>query len=102
MKVIINADDLGISSEVNAATFELMSQGRVTSATLMANGSAVEAAARCTKDFRHCSFGVHLNVDEFRPLTTHPGLQPILDADRRLVGNALRQVRIRAPLREAI
>ena len=102
MKVIINADDLGISPEVNAAIFGLMAQGRVTSATLMANGPAVEEAAKSSKDFPRCSFGVHLNIDEFRPLTTHPGLQPILDGDGCLAGNALRQVRITAPLREAV
>jgi predicted glycoside hydrolase/deacetylase ChbG (UPF0249 family) len=71
-RVIINADDLGISEAVNDAVFDLMAQGRVTSATVMANGPAFRHAAARIKHFPSCSFGAHLNLTEFRPLT--PGL----------------------------
>ncbi len=36
MKIIVNADDLGASAEVNEAIFGMMGRGRVTSATIMA------------------------------------------------------------------
>ena len=48
--VIVNADDLGMSQEVNDATFELMSKGRISSATIMANAPATREAARCVSD----------------------------------------------------
>jgi len=37
VQAIVNADDLGMSREVNAAIFDLMARGRVTSASLIAN-----------------------------------------------------------------
>lgn len=72
-RVIINADDLGISEAVNDAIFDLMDQGRVTSATVMANGPAFRHAASKIKHFPRCSFGAHLNLTQFAPVTTGLG-----------------------------
>lgn len=69
MRIIINADDLGISREVNQAILDLISTGRVTSATLLANGPAIVDAVRWVGKWRRCSFGAHLNLTEFTPLT---------------------------------
>src|SRR5437773_603222 len=102
MKIIVNADDLGINPQVNAAVFDLMSRGRITSATVLANGAAVKEAAREIPKHPNCSFGAHLNVSEFRPLTTDEGLRPILGEDGCFAGNALRQARITAALRGAM
>ena len=38
LNIVINADDLGISCEVNGAIFDLIEQGIVTSSTAVANG----------------------------------------------------------------
>jgi predicted glycoside hydrolase/deacetylase ChbG (UPF0249 family) len=70
----VNADDLGYDAGVTDATFEMMARGRVTSATVMANGAAVDAAARRLRDFPACSFGAHLALTEFAPLTRSPHL----------------------------
>jgi predicted glycoside hydrolase/deacetylase ChbG (UPF0249 family) len=78
MRVIVNADDLGLSREVNEATFELMSRGVVTSGTVMANGPFVLDAVETSKRFPGCSFGAHLNLTEFRPLCRREGLREIL------------------------
>ena len=43
--IIVNADDLGMSAAVNEATFDLMSRGRISSATLLANAPAAREAA---------------------------------------------------------
>jgi chitin disaccharide deacetylase len=102
MKIIINADDLGIHRDVNDAIFSLMGERRITSATLLANGAEVEDAARRLDRFPHCSFGAHLNLSEFRPLTTGAGLKPILRADGCFAGNRLREIRITGALREAV
>ena len=77
--VIVNADDLGMSREINAAAFELMSKGRVSSATLLANAPAISQAARHASQFPTCSFGVHLNLTQFEPLTGGPGARLLVN-----------------------
>lgn len=72
-RLIVNADDLGYSQEVNAQIFRGIDSGHVTSATLLMNAPAVEAALRELRHYPQASFGVHLNVTEFPPLTRHPG-----------------------------
>jgi chitin disaccharide deacetylase len=78
MRVIVNADDLGLSREVNEATFELMSRGVVTSGSVIANAPFVLDAVETSRRFPGCSFGVHLNLTEFRPLCRREGLRQIL------------------------
>jgi predicted glycoside hydrolase/deacetylase ChbG (UPF0249 family) len=72
LHVIVNADDLGMSQDVNAAIFALMAQGRLRSATVLANGPAFEAAIQQARSFPTCSFGVHLNLTQFKPLSNGP------------------------------
>jgi len=43
--IIVNADDLGMSAAVNEATCDLISKGRVSSATLLANAPATRRGA---------------------------------------------------------
>lgn len=74
MKIIINADDLGISREVNEAIFDLMADNCVTSATLLANAPDIRNAVQLIGRFSSCSFGVHLNISEFAPLSREGGL----------------------------
>jgi predicted glycoside hydrolase/deacetylase ChbG (UPF0249 family) len=102
MKVIVNADDLGISPAVNDAIFHLIAMGRVTSATLLANGAALTDAAKRSKSFPACSFGVHLNASEWQPLTHDTDLRPILDDSGCFAGNRLREVKITGALRAAL
>jgi predicted glycoside hydrolase/deacetylase ChbG (UPF0249 family) len=88
MRIIINCDDLGASLDVNDRIFELMEQRRVTSATLMMNGPALEDAVQRIGRFRECSFGVHLNLTEFSPLTGQKGLAPLVDDNGDFNGTA--------------
>lgn len=81
MRIIVNADDLGMSPQVNAAVFELMSRGVVSSATLIANAPAVREAAAMLTRFPRCSFGAHLNLTQYAPLSRGS------DADRLVDGN---------------
>jgi len=77
--LIVNADDFGMSPEVNEAIFALISRQIVTSATIMVNAPAFEPAVAKINRHPQCSFGIHLNVTEFRPLTTHPAFKGFLD-----------------------
>ena len=58
--LIINADDLGMSSEFNQAICSLMTQGIVSSTSLMANGMAYEEAIRDIRELDLNDIGVHL------------------------------------------
>lgn len=78
MRLIINADDLGVSEEVNDAILSLMAKGMVTSATALANGPALDSALRGARSLPLCSFGVHLNLTQFCPLTKSDGLNAFL------------------------
>jgi chitin disaccharide deacetylase len=80
MLLIVNADDLGASEANNDETFALMESGLVTSATLMANGPAFEDAVKHSRRFPNCSFGVHLNLTSFAPLSRSHNLAPALRA----------------------
>jgi len=102
MRLIINADDLGINKEVNDAIFGFMLREIVTSATIIANAPQALEALEISRKFSGCSFGVHLNLTEFKPLTDNPDLAPLLTADGEFSGKSERDVQMTSALREAI
>jgi len=77
--IIINADDLGLDPEVNDAIFELMGRRVISSATMMANAPALRDATARASRFPYCSFGAHLNLTQFEPLTGGSGAQRLVD-----------------------
>jgi predicted glycoside hydrolase/deacetylase ChbG (UPF0249 family) len=83
VRVIVHADDLGMNQAANDATFAMMAAGKVTSATVMAGGDALEDAVERLVDFPNCSFGAHLALTEYGPLSQEPGLVFLLGADKR-------------------
>ena len=101
LRCIVNADDLGVSKEVNSAIFAMMERGRVTSATILANGDAFADAAARVHEFPHCSFGVHLNATEFKPVHSDYGLQPLLNSQGFFNG-MFREVKLSAKLLTAL
>ncbi len=88
-RVVINADDFGYSAIVNQAIEEALRRGRITSATLMANGPAVQEALSISREFPAASFGIHLNLTEFQPLSRGEGLRKVglLGEDGSFLGN---------------
>jgi predicted glycoside hydrolase/deacetylase ChbG (UPF0249 family) len=104
MRIIVNADDLGLSDAVNVAIFQGMQRGTITSATMLANGAAVESAARQLHLYPNCSFGVHLNLTEFCPVCpgSHADLASILDKNGCFNGNSIREVEVTRPMVKAI
>jgi predicted glycoside hydrolase/deacetylase ChbG (UPF0249 family) len=69
LRVIVNADDLGMSPAVDAAIFAGLDAGYLTSTTVLANGPTAERALAELAAFPRASVGVHLNLTEFAPLT---------------------------------
>lgn len=98
--LIINADDLGLSSAVNDAVFALMCAGRVTSATALVAAPAFQDAVARSRAFPGCSFGVHLCLTAFKPLTAAGIFSELglLEGDGRFNG----QIRAIRPSRRAV
>jgi len=71
-RLIVNADDFGLTAGVNRAIAEAHTHGIVTSSTLMATGPAFEDAVSLAKQLPRMSVGCHaLLIDG----------EPVLDAD---------------------
>lgn len=101
-RLIVNADDLGYDRVVNEDIFRLIEAGSITSATILANGPAVEAAAARLQDFPQASFGVHLNVTEFPPLTRGAVLDALCDDSGALTTGWVRKLALSGETRSAV
>lgn len=102
MKVIVNADDFGISENINHIILEMMSRRRVTSATLMANSPLVGQVIQELHRFPYISFGVHLNLTNFQPLSGYPkDLALLLNAQGEFCHN-IERVRFTPRLLQAV
>lgn len=73
-RLIVNADDFGISPSVNEAVIRCYRKGNLTSATLMANMPAAEDAAKLARENPGLSVGLHFCLTEGRPLSDCPTL----------------------------
>ena len=67
-RLIINADDFGLTRGVNRAILEAHSRGVVTSSTLMANGRAFEDATQSAKCAGRLSVGCHVVLVDGAPV----------------------------------
>ena len=69
MKVIINADDCGCTSEIDNHIENAIKKGKITSTTIMANMSDYDRALTMYRTYRDTiSFGLHINLSEGEPL----------------------------------
>lgn len=69
-RLIVNADDLGLSVPITDGILESHAHGIVTSASIMANGGAFEYAAAQSKQHPRLGIGLHLSLVEEPWLTT--------------------------------
>jgi chitin disaccharide deacetylase len=67
-RLIINADDLGLTPGVNRAIVEAHTHGIVTSSTLMANGPAFAEAVQMAKTVPQLSVGCHVLLIDGEPV----------------------------------
>jgi hopanoid biosynthesis associated protein HpnK len=67
-RLIVNADDFGLTQGVNRAIVEAHGQGIVTSATLMAHGPAFEDALQRTRSNARLSVGCHVVLVDGEPV----------------------------------
>ena len=78
-RLIINADDFGLTSGVNRAIVEAHTQGIVTSATLMANGGALPEAAQLAQSVPRLSIGCHVVLVDGTPVLEESKVPSLLD-----------------------
>jgi len=80
-RLIINADDFGLTGGVNRAIVECYQHGVVTSATLMANGGAAVEAALLAADNPGLGVGLHLNLTAGVPVMPGESVPSLVGSD---------------------
>jgi chitin disaccharide deacetylase len=78
-RLIVNADDFGLTSGVNRGIVEAHSSGIVTSTTLMANSAAFDDAVRLTRSNPKLSVGCHLVLVDGSPLLGADRVRSLMD-----------------------
>jgi glycosyltransferase involved in cell wall biosynthesis len=64
-RVIVNADDFGLSAGINRGIVEAHERGIVTSTSLMVRGDAAAAAADYGRQDSRLSVGLHIDLAEW-------------------------------------
>lgn len=85
-RLIVNADDFGLTAGVNRAIVEAHEGGIVTSATLMANGRAFDDAVLLAKSHPRLGVGCHIVLVDGTPLVQSTS-QSLLAPGRRTAGS---------------
>jgi len=67
-RLIVNADDFGLTAGINRAIIEAHARGIVTSTTVMANMPRFEEAARLAREHPSLGVGLHFNITQGRPV----------------------------------
>jgi predicted glycoside hydrolase/deacetylase ChbG (UPF0249 family) len=103
IKVVINADDFGYSEQINSAVFDAIVRECISSATIMANGPAVDEAITMAQHLPHVSFGVHLNLTEFSPLLPSCATTTscLVDGNHQFLGQGFRKLQPSSQVLEA-
>lgn len=78
-RLIINADDFGLTAGVNRAILEAHEHGVVTSATLMANGRAFQDAIGLAQSRPRLGVGCHIVLVDGAPLLDATEVRSLLD-----------------------
>jgi len=81
--LIVNADDLGLSPEVDRGLFEAHDAGIVTSASLLVDGPNAEAAIQQVRQRPKLGIGIHVSFDDrgklFTDMQDLPAVQQQID-----------------------
>jgi hopanoid biosynthesis associated protein HpnK len=78
-RLIINADDFGLTGGVNRAIREAHENGILTSATLMANGAAFDDAVQVSRSAPRLSVGCHVVLVDGFPVLEPTSVSTLLD-----------------------
>jgi hopanoid biosynthesis associated protein HpnK len=82
-RLIINADDFGLTRGVNRAIAELHQAGALTSATLMATGAAFDDAVAIARAEPTLGVGCHITLTDGSPVSPPQRIPTLLGPDRK-------------------
>jgi len=85
--IIINADDFGASSGVNAAIERVRKFGLLTSASLMVTGDAMEEAVNIARDDPKLAVGLHLAISNAKSVLPTDLVPDLVDGNSRFGNN---------------
>jgi chitin disaccharide deacetylase len=80
-RLIVNADDFGLSRGITDGILRAHSEGIVTSTSLMVNTPASSYALERSRFAPHLGIGVHLNICEGRPILSPEEVPSLVTAD---------------------
>lgn len=104
-KLIVNADDFGLTRGINLAVSECAEVGVIRSATLMVNGEAFDDAVKMAKGWEGFGTGIHFVLTDLKPLLPADKLHGLASPDGLLPsspGELLKKIAGRKTLRDAI
>lgn len=78
-RLIVNADDLGLTPGVNRAILEAHQRGIVTSATLMANGAVFDDAVQLAAGAPKLAIGCHVDLIQLSPVLSAEKVRTLAD-----------------------
>ncbi len=81
MKLIINAEDFGLSKSINKGICEGLKAGFITSASLFVNAPFTDDAVRLIKENNLTSIGVHLNLTYGKPVLKQEEVKGLTESD---------------------
>lgn len=87
-RLIVNADDLGLSEPVNSGILDAHRTGIVTAASLMANGPAFDHAVALCRAHPGLDLGIHLSLVGECPVSPPHQVPSLVTRDGRLHDNA--------------
>ena len=88
-RLIVNADDFGLSEAIDRGIVGAHRDGIVTSASIMACGPAFEHAAAATLENPGLDIGVHLALTELVPVSSPESVPSLVDASGRFPPHAI-------------
>jgi predicted glycoside hydrolase/deacetylase ChbG (UPF0249 family) len=80
-RLILNADDFGLTCGINRAIGELHSAGAITSATLMASGAAFDDAVEVARGHPTLGVGCHIVLTDGAPVSPPESIRSLMGAD---------------------
>ena len=85
--LIINADDFGLSNEINSAVLLAHQKGILTSASLMINEKAAKEAVSIAKDNPQLGVGIHLSLVQGFPALPRTEISSIVNPSGKFSSN---------------
>lgn len=89
-RLIVNADDFGLTESVNRGIVVAHREGILTSTSLLANGLAFDEAIASSRQLPHLSVGVHLNISGGTPISPAGRIPSLLNERGQLHFSPLR------------